>query len=531
MWNELPEEEKETYKRLILAYASFSQLNSQKSSDYENISPVIASKFQETVFAYSFNATEEDIGNTSYDASVKIKNKDGTITKCLVGIKTFGIESGAQKIAQFKANTKEWSPIFSEIEDASKGITDKKKIDELNEKRYLSLAHSIAHIRNKRIESSIENLKGFDVTDQDKVESIYHTLMPSGRGKSPQIFVGETSYTKIDEEHLKVEGCTTSNHPQNFAFSDGHHSYRYTSADSQLLMDFNNADIVQETWNVKYITDPIDLFLNIYNRAYDNNEFVKTTKEQVVSIPKITESYSWKIANKDGNVELFSGWNGFYGIGSKLSKNDRLKRVHNLHDKYQNIIPYSSLGKICDYIQCFLTDPAPTYDEKMEKVKLRDTIMKYVAEAHNDDLKKDVSTLLFRPVSEMYIPIPDSKKFHTMHPNFFGKNLGQFDADGRKMKYPKKPFKLTFEPSGDTIDAFITQDYGKALESSNKQSILGEWILRKVFQLDEYEPLTSKKLTEIGLNGYRLYRTDSDDSVHLKFIWINDELPSDYQEK
>ena len=54
-------------------------------------------------------------------------------------------------------------------------------------------------------------------------------------------------------------------------------------------------------------------------------------------------------------------------------------------------------------------------------------------------------------------------------------------------------------------------------------SILGKWILREVFQLQEYEPITAKKLEEVGINGMRLYKTEGSDDIHLQFIWIDKE--------
>ena len=42
-------------------------------------------------------------------------------------------------------------------------------------------------------------------------------------------------------------------------------------------------------------------------------------------------------------------------------------------------------------------------------------------------------------------------------------------------------FNLVFEPSGDVLPAFIAQDDGKAIESVEKQTILGEWILKGIF--------------------------------------------------
>ena len=86
-----------------------------------------------------------------------------------------------------------------------------------------------------------------------------------------------------------------------------------------------------------------------------------------------------------------------------------------------------------------------------------------------------------------------------------------------------------FEPSGDSCEAFITQDGGKAIESCDKQSILGEWVLRKVFQLEAYEPLTAKRLNEIGLNGIRIWKEQGSDDIHIRFIWIDkNKLPDDY---
>ena len=132
---------------------------------------------------------------------------------------------------------------------------------------------------------------------------------------------------------------------------------------------------------------------------------------------------------------------------------------------------------------------------------------------------------------EMYIPIPDARAFHENNPDFFGTNVGTFIGDTPELALEKgeREFNLIFEPSGDKIRAFITQDNGKAIESVEKQSYLGEWILRRIFQLPELEPLTAKRLNEIGINGIRLYKTDLNNDIHLQFIWIDqDSLPNDY---
>lgn len=93
----------------------------------------------------------------------------------------------------------------------------------------------------------------------------------------------------------------------NFKFADDKHEYKYTSADSQLLMTFNNKEIVVETWDVEYIKDPFKVFENL------NDQLQSDFDNQVET------SVSWIIYNNQGIVEENSGFNGFNG-GSKLSK-------------------------------------------------------------------------------------------------------------------------------------------------------------------------------------------------------------------
>ena len=130
-------------------------------------------------------------------------------------------------------------------------------------------------------------------------------------------------------------------------------------------------------------------------------------------------------------------------------------------------------------------------------------------------------------MDEMYIPIPDSAKFHKEHPDFFGPGFGRLKIGTNKLELPKEErrFNLVFEPSGDVLPAYITQDNGKAIESVEKQSYLGEWILRGIFQLKEYEPLTSKRLIELNINGLRFTKYKGSNDIHVEFIWIDEDNP------
>lgn len=70
MWNELPEADKVEYKNFILAFASLTEAFAQKADGDATPSPIINSKYQETVFQKAFKAVAEDIGNSSFDASI-----------------------------------------------------------------------------------------------------------------------------------------------------------------------------------------------------------------------------------------------------------------------------------------------------------------------------------------------------------------------------------------------------------------------------------------------------------------------------
>ncbi|MDT3993505.1 hypothetical protein RPO40_00425, partial [Mammaliicoccus fleurettii] len=113
-----------------------------------------------------------------------------------------------------------------------------------------------------RIASSKAIIKGFNAIN-DNIKSVYHVLMPTKKGESPYIYVGEIDYSPIDIENIQILGATTKNKITNFKFTDGKHKYKYTSADSQLLMNFENKNIVLDKWKINYIDNPIKVFESI----------------------------------------------------------------------------------------------------------------------------------------------------------------------------------------------------------------------------------------------------------------------------
>lgn len=507
MWEKLKPEQKEKYRTLITNFASLSEAFSQKSEVGETkevqnyVAPIVNSKFQETVFQRAFGAVAEDIANTSYDASLRVDENH----KYLIGLKSFGINSGDQKVAQFKKNSQEWNELLSEIQfyDA---------IGENNQERYEFLAREISILRNQRIESSKAQIKGFK-SDAVSVESVYHVLMLTSKGQKPKIYVGETSYLPIDLDKLEILGPTGKNNPTNFRFTDGQHTYKYTAADSQLHMTFHNKDIVVDTWDVDYVEDPFYIFENLHTLSADEKE------NQVI------DTVSWVITDKYGQVEENSGFNAFNG-GAKLAKKDRLKRIQKIQEDFASQLTSEELAFVTHSLEEILLKKWSTKAEKDEMKKIRTDLMNFAQVSGVEKLSEKLEKLVFRPVSEVYIPLPDSKKFHDARPDFFGQRIGTFDETGKKLALSKeeRTFTLRFLSSGDTIKAYVNQESGKAIQSVDKQDILGEWLLRGVFQLSEREVLTGKKLESLEVNGIRLSKFKTGE-IGIEFIWIDLDNP------
>ena len=514
MWEKLPINQKDEYKILLLSFSAMTELFAQKNSKSKVPVPIMNSKFQETTFVKVFHAVAEDIGNTSFDASLKLQDVHDTI-KYLIGIKTFMYQNPYQKIAQFKAEHPVWNATIRDIENNASHLSTKAQIDIANRSLYLDLARWISLSRNQRIQSSIENLRGFQVASSDYVESVYHIVMTRLNKNKPELLIGEKPFDFIDINNIKIEGCTDKNHPSNFVFSDGKNTYKYTSADSQLYMYFNNENIIEETLEVKYIDDAYQYLLNIGKDVYG---YEYSTSSSPVT--EITESYSWFIYNKYGEVEKYSGFNSFYGLGSKLPREKRKQKIERLKAHYSKIINEKTLSYICELLYDFLLNKAS--EEKREKITTQARF------TQNEEFIKDIYKIVFRPPNEMYIPLPNAKQFHKEHPDFFVSNLGN-NAEIDKLPKDERKFNLIFEPSGDTMECFIAQQSGKGIESCHMQSILGKWIREKIFQLDKYQPLSRHKLEMIGINGIRLYKTNDSNDVHLEFIYIDENnMPDDF---
>ena len=94
-------------------------------------------------------------------------------------------------------------------------------------------------------------------------------------------------------------------------------------------------------------------------------------------------------------------------------------------------------------------------EEKAQMKVIREDLITFVHNTGNEKLIKEIEQLVYRPVSEVYIPLPDSKNFHDERPDFFGSGFGTFEPGTKKLSLSKeeRTFKLRFLPSGDVINA------------------------------------------------------------------------------
>jgi len=107
-----------------------------------------------------------------------------------------------------------------------------------------------------------------------------------------------------------------------------------------------------------------------------------------------------------------------------------------------------------------------------------------------------------RDCNEVYIPIPI--KIHTYKPHFFPKQDVVFSM------------KL---PNGTSINTKVCQANGKAL-MSNPNNALGKWILRDVFKLKEYEPVTNDTLILYGIDSVKIDKI-SEQKFEINFARID----------
>ena len=106
IWQKYSEEERKNYEDYLRMYGALSAMFNQKSS--ETGAPYLDSKFQETIYAKTFNSEDVDIGNTPHD----IRSEFGS-EKIGIGLKTWlNSKPSYQKVMQLKSYRSDIDPFL-----------------------------------------------------------------------------------------------------------------------------------------------------------------------------------------------------------------------------------------------------------------------------------------------------------------------------------------------------------------------------------------------------------------------------------
>lgn len=406
VWEQYSKEQRNEYIKFLQVYGALTNLFRQKQGD---LIPYLDSKFQETVFAKTFNGINVDIGNTPHDVlSIFGEKRVG------IGLKTWmSSKPSFQKVMQLKRYQQEINEIQDDIE---------------------AVAFKISEIKNEKMLSDYERL--------GLVESnnIYHYIT---RDKG-RFTVNECAYPLIDTNNLK----DFSQSAKSFFWSDGNKDYKYTFGDSQIWQKFDSAkygSLILNQFDVDIIQDPFEFLMRSYLQLIDSKKTIE---------PEIVEAYLPLYSYKTKEVEDKSGLNAWRGAPKSKGSN----------------IP--------------------------------------------------------RPLNEVYIPIP--RDFHKKNPDFFVKNIFEFEKvrnnyDGPKMQKPEIRFHLEL-PNGKRIPSLVTQENMKSLQSGSNiekdengkrygQNALGQWLLIDVLGLKERKKVTRDWLQLKGTDSVRLWRKKDDYSI------------------
>lgn len=222
--------------------------------------------------------------------------------------------------------------------------------------------------------------------------------------------------------------------------------------------------------------------------------------------PIINRDNITQINKKDSSVSFFDGENHYSFNMSKttLFKKFDVSEKERIITFPVNIIdnPIILLDEL--YLSIMSEDKCDAYEDNRDYILLPlyndrtlDVNDKSVFNASLAKSKKKGSDTP-RPQYEAYAPIP--KYIHHLFPRFFG--IDALNRDERE----KHRIKLHL-PNNQCIDAKITQDNGKGLQTS-PQSILGRWLLFDLFGLKPYEPLTRELIDAKEIDCIKINKID-----------------------
>lgn len=353
-----PIELREKYKKMLTIIGNLTLLFS------ESPCPYLPYRCHENIFCKYLEA--ENLARSDCSADAK-KDDIG------IGLKTW-MGNDDQKVAE-----------FGRLRETYENLTG------------IELIKKIAEYRNERIRIT-KNLHGIS-------EMIYHIV----KRVPGAMQILEHTFDYIDISNISI--INNRGNVNNTYFSDGKHTYHFSSSKNTLYMIFSEMELL-DSFNVEIMADPYSFLM----QAFDDDRETATNmlNQQTTDTPLPT------IINRENSICL-----RLYSV-----KSDGTKFV----PEKSGLNQWNASGRP-------------------------------------------------RNPNEIYIPYPAEDRRRTV--NFFP---------------PRDTvFNLKF-PDGTVIPTKVCQQDGKAI-MSNPNKILGEWLLRKVFELSERTIVTYRMLEIFGIDS------------------------------
>lgn len=216
-YDKQPEEQQDKYKQMLATVGKLTFLFSESDSPY------LSYRAHENIFCKYFCAENLARFDCSADA------KQGTIG---IGLKTW-TGNDDQKIAE-----------FGKLKETYKGLSG------------LKLAKKVSEYRNERIRVT-KNMYAID-------EMIYHIVK-----RIPHVMqIIEHSFDYIDIDNISI--LKNRGNINNTYFTDGKHTYHFSSSKNTLYMLFKGYQLLDE-FDVTVVNDPYNYLMNLDSKHEDKH--------------------------------------------------------------------------------------------------------------------------------------------------------------------------------------------------------------------------------------------------------------------
>lgn len=286
-YNKQPEENRNSYKRMLAIVGQLSNLFSEKEEPY------LAYRAHENIFCKYFMADNLARFDCSVDA------KKGRIG---VGLKTW-VGRNEQKVAE-----------FGKLKSSYKDLEG------------IELVRKISEYRNERIRVT-KNMHGID-------EMIYHVVKRVPNAME----ILECVFDYIDIDNIRL--IPKRGNDNNTYFTDGKHTYHFSISKNTLYMLFDNMEkldffevkILEDPYNaLEYMQKGIDMCVGKGEWGDKNAKYTDFFIKEICSKPQLClPLYSRRGSDKEKFVAEKSGLNQWNAAG-------RVRDVNEIYIPYQTI--------------------------------------------------------------------------------------------------------------------------------------------------------------------------------------------------